>query len=267
MYSSFSIENFRLFDHLKVEPLSRVNLIAGDNNTGKTALLEALWLLSRPSHALDAPSTIRRRGVRGGEQEELFESLFFNYDTRLLIDLEAGNQAGRGGVSLTITCQSRKERSLVDWSNGSDTDFENASTLVVDFDSELVFQHTDEYGHNYGTTAWIEVETKSGIPQTVVKQDTLPGPTSNRPCEFESPGKRHGARSLASLFGRAQMGHYVPQIEKAVRLLEPRLQRLEVIADRHGTPEIHADIGIGRPFPISIMEREPSVCWPWCFRL
>ena len=253
MYSSFSIENFRLFDRLKVEPLSRVNLIAGENNVGKTALLEALWLITRPSAALDAPQAIRRRGVRGGEQEELFANLFFNYDTSLAINLKAENQSGHGKARLAITSQPRTERPLVDWSNESETDFEEASTDIADFECDLVFQHTSESGHIYRTTAWIETATKSGTPQTVVRQDTSPGPTSNRPCEFESPGKMRGARSLAALFGRAQMGNYVPQIEKAVRLLEPRLQRLEVITDRRGTPEIHADIGIGRPFPISIM--------------
>ena len=50
MYTSFTIENFRLFEKLTVEPLARVNLIAGENNVGKTALLEALWLLSRAQH-------------------------------------------------------------------------------------------------------------------------------------------------------------------------------------------------------------------------
>ena len=253
MYTSFSIENFRLFDHLKVEPLARVNLIAGENNVGKTALLEALWMLSRPSAALDAPRAIRRRGVRGHEQDELFESLFFNYNIDLPVKLKAENQSGCDGVSLTMACQSRKERPIVDWSNGSENDFETSSTELVDFDSELVFQHTNESGHIYQTTAWIESAAKSGTPQAVVRQDTFSSPTSNRPCEFESPGKTHGARSLSALFGRAQMGQYVPQIEKAVRLLEPRLKRLEVIADRRGIPEIHADIGIGRPLPISIM--------------
>ena len=42
MYTSFSIENFRCFEDLTVEPLARVNLICGENNTGKTALLESL---------------------------------------------------------------------------------------------------------------------------------------------------------------------------------------------------------------------------------
>jgi len=42
---SLEIKNFRCFEHLVVEKLGRVNLIVGKNSVGKTALLEALWLL------------------------------------------------------------------------------------------------------------------------------------------------------------------------------------------------------------------------------
>lgn len=42
MLTSLQIENFRAFRDLKIEGLARVNLIAGGNNTGKTAFLEAL---------------------------------------------------------------------------------------------------------------------------------------------------------------------------------------------------------------------------------
>lgn len=44
MYTSFHIRNFRCFDDLKLDDLARVNLIAGKNNVGKTALLEALYI-------------------------------------------------------------------------------------------------------------------------------------------------------------------------------------------------------------------------------
>ena len=44
MIPSFEIKNFRLFKHLKIEKLGRVNLITGKNNVGKTALLEALHI-------------------------------------------------------------------------------------------------------------------------------------------------------------------------------------------------------------------------------
>lgn len=44
MLNSFQIDNFRLFQHLEVRRLSRVNLIVGTNNAGKSTFLEALEL-------------------------------------------------------------------------------------------------------------------------------------------------------------------------------------------------------------------------------
>ena len=38
MYKSFRVKNFRCFKDLQINDLGRVNLIAGKNNTGKTAL-------------------------------------------------------------------------------------------------------------------------------------------------------------------------------------------------------------------------------------
>jgi len=43
---SLEIKNFRCFEHLVIEKLGRVNLIVGKNSVGKTALLEAIWLLA-----------------------------------------------------------------------------------------------------------------------------------------------------------------------------------------------------------------------------
>lgn len=44
MLKSFQIRNFRLFQHLTVEKLSRVNLLVGKNNAGKSTFLEAVEL-------------------------------------------------------------------------------------------------------------------------------------------------------------------------------------------------------------------------------
>ena len=44
MLESFHIKNFKLFEDLEIKSLSRVNLITGKNNTGKTSLLEALTI-------------------------------------------------------------------------------------------------------------------------------------------------------------------------------------------------------------------------------
>jgi len=44
MLESFQINNFRLFQHLEVRKLNRVNLIVGKNNSGKSTFLEAVEL-------------------------------------------------------------------------------------------------------------------------------------------------------------------------------------------------------------------------------
>ncbi|MEG3440135.1 AAA family ATPase [Pannus brasiliensis CCIBt3594] len=44
MLKSFQIKNFRLFQHIEVKKLNRVNLIVGKNNSGKSTFLEAVEL-------------------------------------------------------------------------------------------------------------------------------------------------------------------------------------------------------------------------------
>ena len=48
MYKSISIENFRCFENTKIEGFEQINLIGGQNNAGKTALLEALYFAASP---------------------------------------------------------------------------------------------------------------------------------------------------------------------------------------------------------------------------
>jgi len=45
MLTGLHIQNYRQFRDFKVEGLKRFNLIVGDNGVGKSALLEAVWLL------------------------------------------------------------------------------------------------------------------------------------------------------------------------------------------------------------------------------
>ena len=47
LLDSLEIKGYRCFEHLTIEKLGRVNLIVGENNVGKTALLEALWIYAR----------------------------------------------------------------------------------------------------------------------------------------------------------------------------------------------------------------------------
>src|SRR5262245_40807907 len=60
MIESIHIKNFRCFEDVELKNLTRVNIIVGQNASGKTALLEAIYL------TIGVPAlTLKVRGWRG----------------------------------------------------------------------------------------------------------------------------------------------------------------------------------------------------------
>jgi AAA15 family ATPase/GTPase len=87
MLNHLHIQNYRLFRDLQIDKLGQVNLIAGKNNTGKTALLEALKLLAcnRVSQLNNELSlSITARG--DFDNENRFSTIFNNPNLPILIN-------------------------------------------------------------------------------------------------------------------------------------------------------------------------------------
>ena len=76
MLKELHISNYRLFDELHIPDLGQVNLIAGKNNTGKTALLEALRIWAARGDSTVINHTIAQRGQFNPGWGESYESLF-----------------------------------------------------------------------------------------------------------------------------------------------------------------------------------------------
>lgn len=64
MISSLRIEGFRGFDHFEMPGLGRVNLLVGMNNSGKTSVLEAVYLLATKGDPQALWQLLWRRGER-----------------------------------------------------------------------------------------------------------------------------------------------------------------------------------------------------------
>ena len=252
MYASLDISGFRCVGGLTVEPLARVNLIAGPNNVGKTALLEALWMLSHPTAPREALRVSQWRDSADYGKGRLFADLFLGYGTGLAIGLGA-KDCGKGNRILNITHKYRSEWPIVDWDGVHETELEDEAISNFDLDNELVFEYTDETGIKFSTKAWLDVDSTSGRLRPVLKDSRKTAATASYPCAFQHSNTRYNARRLASLFGDAQRASYVSSVEKIVRLLEPRLERMETITDGRGIPSIYAHIGRGLPIPMSVM--------------
>jgi AAA15 family ATPase/GTPase len=77
MLKSFQIKRFRLFEHIEIKRLSRVNLVVGKNNSGKSTFLEAIELYASnasPSVILDL---VRTRQENWDSKKNPLRHLFF----------------------------------------------------------------------------------------------------------------------------------------------------------------------------------------------
>ena len=94
MIQSISIKDFRCYENLELHGLSRLNIVVGRNATGKTALLEAIFLAAGSTTEMP----LRFKGMRGigkgvkvGLEKKSFESLwndlFFNFDQKRTISI------------------------------------------------------------------------------------------------------------------------------------------------------------------------------------
>jgi AAA15 family ATPase/GTPase len=81
MLERLTIENFRRFQKLEFTRLKRVNLIAGKNNTGKTAVLEALLMLLDVNWTQELRTAFRNCQNIGDEAENYWKWLFHKRET------------------------------------------------------------------------------------------------------------------------------------------------------------------------------------------
>lgn len=100
MLKSLHLQNFRGFRDVRIGPFKRVNLVTGENDTGKTSLLEALYLLllSDPARPLgEFPCAFRSsQGNHQDDFQSFWEWLFFEKNTAIKPSLRAEVTEGSG---------------------------------------------------------------------------------------------------------------------------------------------------------------------------
>ena len=124
MIDSIEIRNFRSFSASTVSGCKRINIIVGENGSGKTALLEGAFLASAPS----PEAAIRNRIFRGYENERfmgtpqqvdhaLWGDLFHNFNTSKAAHVKLfgyKSDETKGGLhdtrSVTITFEEQKRQ-------------------------------------------------------------------------------------------------------------------------------------------------------------
>ena len=81
MIKQMTIENFRGFESVSISDMSRITLVSGRNNVGKSSLLEALFLMMDHTSSDSFAKISGFRGSTLGGVTSLWEPLFYQLDT------------------------------------------------------------------------------------------------------------------------------------------------------------------------------------------
>ena len=259
MYRSFTIKNFRCFDELTVEGMGRINLIAGKNNVGKTALLEALWLLSGP----DLPGSSQRidsfRGLPWAGLDAAFYDIFLDNDPQNRVKITAQGDWETNTLRKLEIYLSQRSRTYSTTSGGLESSAIQQMTRTQDeSEHEIVFDYLHDDGKKYTSRAWCThhqpMQPAPGVPigreGIVQERDRIHNISY---AAFMPALYRRDLYVTATMFSAIQLRGEDDKVLRLIRPLEPRLNRLTIISIDN-VPVIHAYLnGMKRPMPIQLL--------------
>ena len=238
MYTSFRVSGFRCFEDLSIEGLERVNLIAGKNGVGKTALLEALFL----NCGANNPSLVfKLRSFRGlGDKvgTELrhggatpWDSLFREADAAAAIDLD-GRDGGNGRwrhrfVTINDVSELQGVPGLADYVPGGATE----SSVPLPRVLRLDYEYQGQSGKRY-----LILEQKGMRVEPVA-------PPAPFPAQFLHSRRPVAMTELAQRFAKAEKAGQQQELVGVLQILEPRLRRVTTLAVEE--PVLYGEIGAG----------------------
>lgn len=230
MYTKLEISHFRAFSSLSIAPLNRINLIAGDNNIGKTGILEAIYLAHANFEDLkNLPYLFRRQqsNVAQNSRDQTDNFWLWLFHNRILsekwrIALKDSTGARRSLEGKLVLHDGAGELPFVEHANRSNL------TLKISTDvGEGI--HEAWYRLNPGFDAFRGGPTRSSIHVTAVS------------TKFVSPSDD------AELVNTIAVRNEDEELVDYMRLIEPRLKKLKYLKlEGHKFPYVYADIGFGR---------------------
>lgn len=238
MLEELRIRNYRIFKEVVVDQLRRINLIAGSNNSGKTSLLESIFLLAGGRAELAVNGHITRVDLETGflwVGDNLWKPLFAGLDTGKLIEIE-GSHSTHGPLALKISSgRQQVSQILVDVNDGySATNLPAEHTLFFEYASpsgDSITSHIQEIGTKIkGEQPDIDVPFKTAIVLSRIRNI------------------KEDARRLANL--RRQKREHL--LLEALQVIEPKLQSIEENS-ASGAPMIWGDIGLSELVPLAVM--------------
>ena len=153
-FKNIEIKNFRGIDHLKIDDFSRVNILLGQNSSGKSSVLECLLLMMGMSNP-DLPQTINSIRSRNYSSFADLGYMFHNYDLKVKPEISSelfDNTKRHLSLELTYVFDGQSQQDLQNGHIPTSETKTFLNTLKMLFDVESG-QHQQKSTHECSLTA------------------------------------------------------------------------------------------------------------------
>ena len=242
MYKTFRVKNFRCFKDLQINDLGRVNLIAGKNNTGKTALLEAMYLLAGD---IDSNAMLKKE-VKYGRRLTRDSDSDWGKSATLFAVFKDFNLDSR--IELSACFQKILESDDIEYSTLK-MDITAVQDYALESDKLLDALFNSRYERTSDDAEVLKLNSDlDDNPLYILQTDGRLQYSQFRPkpiflTTFLPARERVRRDDTASRFSRLQDAKGIQTLIDGLQIIEPRLEDLRLSAqDRRS--EIVADIGL-----------------------
>lgn len=238
MIKSVSINGFKALDKLETVPLSKITLIGGKNNTGKTTFLEALFFYLDFNYSAFIEKVLVWRDVnRASEVKEKWKKFFYNFDFSTDINILI-NSEKKGNERLYINYINDYETS------GPIQVIENGITLFKRNFSSLEITHSCNDSIDY--RAYI---LNQGLNYNYLKEIDL---LQDQPSGYYIGERMRLQDKNTEYLGILDKSDEQEKILPLLRIFEPNLIRLQTIPE-NGINLIYADFGNRKKMPVNML--------------
>lgn len=254
MLQDLHIKGFKVFRDLHLTDLSRVTLIGGKNNVGKTSLLEAIFLFYDTA---DPGMFFRHLNWRGVEApltdaEALFTPIFCGFNTSNGISFAVRD--GIFNVTMHVTFNPATQKAVnVDVSATGNT----VTPLQTDALTTTAYSMDIHYEVVGGRRQKVAVMLRKSPTNVNIQFD--PHPVNIVPTEMQSPviffslRLRADAAEEAKRFGQLDIHRKIGQVVNFLQIIEPQLVGLTSVTLPQSAT-IYADIqGMSRKIPVALL--------------